>query len=222
MTTKEFTAAREINRKGRRVAAIGGLAVAVLTAAGYAAHRTDGAGPLLGRIDSVGRVDGAAALVAVVADGREVTAVVASTSSAIAEHFNGDLVGDTARMRTADGASMVVRIAGTGAHGVVTAPDGANATFTTTANTGLYTAAGATAEGTYDATWVVLGDGTQAGTLHERSGSLPAGTLAVRHEVDLGGKARGERRPTTIGDANLSGIGRVDATRVTPASLRSS
>jgi hypothetical protein len=119
------------------------------------------------QVDSVGRIDGSTALVAVLARGDEVTAYVCDGDTTTGERFSGTLLGDRAVLHSAGGAQLAVDVSGDGASGIFT-PAGAPAgqAFTTTPSTGSagwYAAEAATADGPVSANWIVLADGTQTG-----------------------------------------------------------
>jgi len=124
-----------------------------------------GAPPRL--VDSVGRVDGSTALVAVLAQGDQVSAYVCDGDAATGERFSGTLLGDRAVLHSDGGAQLTVDVTDGGAAGTFT-PVGAVAalpyrTTPSTGQAGWYTAEAAAADGPVVANWVVLSDGTQTG-----------------------------------------------------------
>jgi len=115
-------------------AAVSGLAIALMTAAALSAVHGVGATPADdGPIDYIGRVDATGALVAVAADGRDVTAYVMGRGGTAGERFEGVLDGEAASLRATDGASMVLRLVGGAARGTVTPLGGLPSAFTTSA-----------------------------------------------------------------------------------------
>jgi hypothetical protein len=169
MTTKDEPGrARDASHRRRWWLAVSGLASAVVIAfAGTACTSAADPGPAVPEVDSVGRVDGSNALIALVADGDQVVAYVCDGDIALGERFRGTLVDGRGELRSAGGATLVVALSGEAATGTFTPVGGTPAAFTTTAATadaGLYFADGRSATGPYAVGWVVLADGTQNGT----------------------------------------------------------
>ena len=124
-----------------------------------------GAPPRL--VDSVGRVDGSTALVAVLAQGDQVSAYVCDGDTTTGERFSGTLLGDRAVLHSDAGAQLTVDVTDGGATGTFT-PAGAIAalpyrTTPSTGQAGWYTAEATAPDGPVAANWVVLADGTQTG-----------------------------------------------------------
>ncbi len=168
MTTKdEPDRARDASHRRRWWLAASAIASAVLIAfAGAACTSAADPGPAGPEVDSVGRVDGSNALIALVADGDQVVAYVCDGDIALGERFRGTLVDGRGELRSAGGATLVVALSGEAATGTFTPVGGTPAAFTTTAATadaGLYFADGRSATGPYAVGWVVLADGTQNG-----------------------------------------------------------
>jgi hypothetical protein len=120
-----------------------------------------------GKLDSVGRIDGSTALVAVLADGDQVSAYVCDGDAATGERFSGTLLGDRAVLHSNGGAQLTVDVTDGGAAGTFT-PAGTIAalpyrTIPSTGTAGWYAADAAAADGLVTANWVVLSDGTQTG-----------------------------------------------------------
>ncbi len=171
MTTKDKPGrARDGALGSRWWPAVAALASAVVIAfAGAACTAASAADPVpaVPQVDSVGRVDGSNALIALVADADEVVAYVCDGEIALGERFRGTLVDGRGELRSAGGATLVVALSGDAASGTFTPVGGTPLAFTTTAakaDAGLYFADGQTAAGPYAAGWVVLADGTQTGT----------------------------------------------------------
>ena len=116
-----------------------------------------------GSLDSVGRIDGSTALVAVLADGDQVTAYVCDGDTVTGERFSGIALGGRTVLHSDGGAELTVDLADGGATGTFT-PAGATAalpfrTVPSTGEAGWYTAEAPDVT----ANWVVLADGTQTG-----------------------------------------------------------
>jgi hypothetical protein len=116
-----------------------------------------------GPLDSVGRIDGSTALVAVLADGGQVSAYVCDGDTITGERFSGTALLGRAVLHSAGGAQLTVDLADGGATGTFT-PAGATAalpfrTVPSTGEAGWYTAEAPDVA----ANWVVLADGTQTG-----------------------------------------------------------
>ena len=77
-----------------------------------------------GKLDSVGRIDGSTALVAVLADGDQVSAYVCDGDAATGERFSGTLLGDRAVLHSEGGAQLTVDVTDGGTTGTFT-PAGA-------------------------------------------------------------------------------------------------
>ncbi|MDT0349131.1 hypothetical protein [Pseudonocardia charpentierae] len=119
-----------------------------------------------GSLDSVGRIDGSTALVAVLADGDQVTAYVCDGDTVTGERFSGTALGGRTVLHSDGGAELTVDLADGGATGTFT-PAGATAalpfrTVPSTGEAGWYTAEAPDVA----ANWVVLADGTQTGVDH--------------------------------------------------------
>jgi hypothetical protein len=155
-----------------------GVLAGVLSALGGALGSAPADGPPGGPppriIDSVGRVDGSTALIALLARGNTISAYVCEGESATGERFSGTLLGDRAVLHSAGGAELFVDVADGGATGTFT-PAGATAarafrTVPSTGTAGWYTAEAGAGDGAMTANWVVLADGTQTGVknIHKR------------------------------------------------------
>jgi hypothetical protein len=118
-------------------------------------------------LESVGRLSGTDALVAVVSDGDEVVAYVCDGPAALGERFFGILDGGRAVLRSDGGAELDLTVVDGTATGTFTAAGGIPVAFTTaptTGDAGLYFADGIEDGRVYGAGWIVLADGTQTGT----------------------------------------------------------
>jgi hypothetical protein len=150
-------------------------------------------------LESVGRLPGTDALVAVVSDGHEVVAYVCDGPAALGERFFGTLEGGRAALRSAGGAELDVSVVDGTATGTFTAA-AAGATpvaFTTapaTGEAGLYFADGIVDGGVYGAGWIVLADGAQTGT---ETRDRRARRTAPKLDPDRLEKIRVTRPPTS-------------------------
>jgi hypothetical protein len=187
--------------------------LALLAAAGIAgALATAGtfhdAGPP-GTLDSVGKVDGTTALVAVLASGDAVEAYVCDGDTDTGERFSGSLRDGRALLRSPGGAQLDLALTGTGASGTFTAAGATSAhpfrTEPSTGPAGWYAARATAADGPAAGNWVVLADGTQTGieNIHKRKHRGPRlhpRPSGVSPKAD-GATAQPEEQPIEILDS---------------------
>jgi hypothetical protein len=150
-------------------------AVATFTVASVALGAIScAAGPAPMALDTVGRVDGSAALVAVIAKEDQVLAYVCDGDTGVGERFAGTMTGGHAELRSPGGALLSVDLRPGAAEGTFTADGAAPAHFVTTAATddeaGYFTAEGPSIGDGFSAGWVELGDGTQTGVQSDGGG----------------------------------------------------
>ncbi|MDN5932501.1 MAG: hypothetical protein L0I24_15785 [Pseudonocardia sp.] len=189
-----------------RAALMAPLVAVVLTGCGAATPPTTPAAAVpdpaaavasVSGVESVGRVAGTGALVAVVTDGDRVVAYVCDGPAGLGERFFGTLDGDRAVLRSDGGAELDLTVARGGASGSFTAAGGTPTAFTTTAvsgDAGLFLADGIVDGEVLGAGWIVLADGTQTGTeTRNRRESRSAPRLEGK-AIEI---ARGTRPPTT-------------------------
>ncbi|GAA4902184.1 hypothetical protein EV188_10927 [Actinomycetospora succinea] len=192
--------------KPRRRRLVSWTAAAVL-AAGLAGGTLAVADPFAApTLDSVGRVDGSAALIAVVAQDDQVVAYVCDGPAGLGERFAGPADGDHAELRSPRGATLRVDLRDGASQGTFTAAGGVPQHFATvpaTGTAGWYAAQGPTGGG-YTAGWVELGDGTQTGTLRRTGGSDGTSESAPRAAREQQGSAdrNGEERAGREGSSS--------------------
>lgn len=148
-------------------------------------------------LESVGRLSGTDALVAVVSDGDEVVAYVCDGPAALGERFFGTLDGGRAVLRSTGGAELDLTVVEGTATGTFTAAGGTPVAFTTapaTGDAGLYFADGIEDGVVYGAGWIVLADGTQTGTETRDHRDRRTAPVLDRERVEI---VRGTRPPTS-------------------------
>ncbi len=174
-------------------------------------------------VDSVGRLAGSDALVAVVTAGDRVTAYVCDGTTSLGERFTGTVVDGRADLRSASGAVLAIGFSGGGSAGTFTPAGGDPVSFTTTpgdGESGMYFADGQNAAGPYSAGWIELDDGTQTGTARIAGAKSPAPRLKIhKPHTRLGhGNVPAQAPPTKQpAEAGSGGPGRGEAQAPVPA-----
>jgi hypothetical protein len=146
-------------------------------------------------LDTVGHLDGSAALVAVVAGEGTIAAYVCDGDTALGERFTGTVQGNHAELRSANDALLLVDLGQDATTGTFITAGRPPQHFTTTAATtdeaGYFTAEGPTPGGTFSAGWIELDDGTQTGVV--------AGEDGGRRHKDRAPRLHHHRKPGTAG-----------------------
>jgi hypothetical protein len=158
-------------------------------------------------LDTVGRVDGTSALVAVVRTGDRVAAYVCDGEAELGERFTGTATGDHADLRSDSGATLAVDLGSDAAQGTFTAAGRPAAHFSTRTATSDEAGWFVAETGATTAAWVQLDDGTQTGVTGS-GGHKHRGPRLHHHKP-------AEPAPSTgiglIGDDGTRGGGRVGA-----------